>query len=98
VLYINGSSDLSRRAVEAAHAFCEATLPGRYDLKVLDLETHAVRATEDGVLATPTLVLIGTEPPRRFTGDLSRVDRIVDAFGLVPAAASSARPRSADPG
>jgi hypothetical protein len=98
VLYVNGSSELSRHAIEGAHAFGESELPGRYDLAVLDLETHADRAAQDGVLATPTLVLTGASPPRRFTGDLSRTDAVALAFGLVPTARSGASVTRVDGG
>jgi hypothetical protein len=98
VLYINGSSELSRHAIEGAHAFCESELPGRYDLAVLDLETHADRAAQDGVFATPTMVLSGPSPPRRFTGDLSRTDAVAHALGLAPTAPSGAAVTRVDSG
>jgi circadian clock protein KaiB len=81
-LYISGTSELSRHAVSGAKAFCEVVLPGRYDLSVLDLETHASSATADGVLATPTLIVTEPSPPRRYVGDLSRIELVAQALGL----------------
>jgi circadian clock protein KaiB len=83
-LYVSGTSQLSLRAIAGAKAFCEVVLPGRYDLAVLDLETHAPRATVDGVIATPTLVLNGPPPARRIIGDLSSVGRVARALGFEP--------------
>jgi hypothetical protein len=88
-LYISGSSELSRHAVSRAKAFCDVVLPGRYDLSVLDLETHASSATADGVLATPTLIVTEPSPPRRYIGDLSRIDRVAQALGLTLEAPAS---------
>jgi hypothetical protein len=82
VLYVSGASDLSSHAIEGAKAFCEAMLPGRYELVVLDLEGHVSRANDDGVLATPTLILTGPSPRRRYVGDLSKIDRVAAALGL----------------
>jgi circadian clock protein KaiB len=88
-LYVSGTSELSRRAVAGAKAFCELVLPGRYDLAVLDLETHAPNATADGVMTTPTLVLNEPPPTRRIIGDLSSVGRVTRALGLEPASRTS---------
>jgi circadian clock protein KaiB len=90
-LYISGGSELSRHAVSGAKAFCDAALPGRYGLSVLDLETHASSATADGVLATPTLIMTEPSPPRRYVGDLSRIDRVAQALGLTLEAPASER-------
>jgi circadian clock protein KaiB len=81
-LYVSAGSELSRRAVMGAKTFCERVLPGRYDLQVLDLETHASNATAHGVLATPTLMVTEPLPPRRYVGDLSDVGRVAQALGL----------------
>jgi circadian clock protein KaiB len=88
-LYISGGSELSRHAVSAAKAFCEEVLPGRYDLLVLDLEAHASSATADGVLATPTLIVTEPLPPRRYVGDLSRIEGVAQALGLTLEAPAS---------
>jgi circadian clock protein KaiB len=88
-LYISGGSELSRHAISGAKAFCELALSGSYDLSVLDLETHESRATADGVLATPTLIMTEPSPPRCYIGDLSRIDRVAQALGLTIEAPAS---------
>jgi circadian clock protein KaiB len=81
-LYVSAGSELSRHAVMGARSFCERVLPGRYDLEVLDLETHASSATAHGVLAAPTLVVTEPLPSRRYVGDLSKVERVAHVLGL----------------
>jgi circadian clock protein KaiB len=81
-LYVSGASDLSSRAIVGAKALCEAYVSGRYDLSVLDLETNAVAASADRVLATPTLLRTQPSPQRRFVGDLSHVELVAVALGL----------------
>jgi circadian clock protein KaiB len=90
-LYVSGASDISRRAIAGARAFCDAHLAGRCDLLVMDLESHADAARADGILATPTLIRTDPLPQRRFVGDLWEDERVAEALG-VPVVSEPQRP------
>ncbi|MEP7058814.1 MAG: circadian clock KaiB family protein [Caldimonas sp.] len=81
-LYVGGSTPASARAVVNARRIFEKHLKGRYRLEILDVADNIVRATLDQVVATPTLVKLAPLPLRRFIGDLSNVERIVDGLYL----------------
>ncbi len=69
-LYITGATPASSRAVARVRQACEETIPGRYDLEVIDIYQRPARARDDQIIATPTLVRVLPAPVRRFIGDL----------------------------
>jgi len=75
-LYVTGATPASARAVVNARRFCETHLAGRYRLEVLDIGEHVAQATEDQVVAAPTLIRLAPLPLRRFIGDLSDAERL----------------------
>jgi circadian clock protein KaiB len=70
-LYVAGSSPRSLRAVQNVKRICEAELTGRYHLEVVDIYQEPRRATEDQVVAIPTLIKQAPGVIRRLIGDLS---------------------------
>ena len=66
---------------------CEAHLHGRYSLEVIDIYQDREAARVHQIIAAPTLVKLLPEPLRRFIGDLSDKDRILQGLELQPAAA-----------
>jgi circadian clock protein KaiB len=91
-LYVVGTTPTSARAIVNVRKLCEAHLPGRYDLEVVDLSREPGRAAEGQVIAAPTLVKSAPPPTRRFIGDMSDGPRILSGLGpILPA-------RHADPG
>lgn len=85
-LYVAGSSASSVRAVERAHAFCETYLGESYELAVIDLYQQPELASQEQIVATPTLVRHRPLPLRQLIGDLSNTQRILAAFEVVPPA------------
>lgn len=81
-LYITGVSSLSTRAVVNARRLFDQHLAGRYKLEVVDLAKFPARAAEGQIVASPTLVKESPGPVRRFVGDLSRPEILLDALGL----------------
>jgi len=79
-LYIAGSSDRSIRAIQNAKEICDEHLSGTYELDVIDILKQPKLATDDQILAVPTLIKKLPLPLRRFIGDLS--DRDVVLVGL----------------
>jgi len=83
-LYVAGQSPKSLRAFANLKRLCDAHLPGRYEIEVVDLVEHPSLARSDDIVAIPTLVLREPLPIRRVIGDLSNTSRVLTALGLVP--------------
>ena len=81
-LYVAGSTPQSGRAIRNLKAICEANLPGRYVLTVVDLYAQPELAREDQIVVAPTLVRQSPLPVRRVVGDLSNTDRVLAALDL----------------
>lgn len=62
---------------------CETHLPDRYDLEIVDISKHPERAAEAQIIAAPTLVRMKPLPLRRFIGDMSQVEKIVQDLDLM---------------
>ena len=84
-LYITGSTPRSIRAISNIRKICEAHLAGRYDLEVLDISQHPILASEEQIVAAPTLIKRLPLPLRRFIGDMSQTDRLLVGLDLVEA-------------
>lgn len=79
-LYISGNTISSGKAIVNLRRFCETHLKDRYDLEVVDIVLHPERAATDQVIALPTLVRSKPLPLRRFIGDLSDTQRLLDGM------------------
>ncbi|MEO5770978.1 MAG: circadian clock KaiB family protein [Burkholderiaceae bacterium] len=79
-LFVMGNSARSVRAIVNVRRLCERLLPGAYRLDVVDIATDPAQARSNQMLAVPTLVLSDGEQARRFVGDMSNDDRIVEAL------------------
>ena len=81
-LIVSGASDLSARAIGNARRFCEGHLGTNFNLTIVDLNEEPASVISGQVLAAPTLVVLRPLPVRKFVGDLSRTERVLDALGL----------------
>jgi circadian clock protein KaiB len=81
-LYIAGLSARSHLALENITSICEEFIPGRYDLKVIDLFKNPQAAREEQIFAIPTLVKKEPIPPCKFIGDLSSRQKVLDGLAL----------------
>jgi circadian clock protein KaiB len=81
-LYVSAAAPLSARAVVNTRAFCEAHMPGRYELEILSIADNVQSAADDEIIAAPTLLRVWPLPVRRFIGDMSNPDRLLDGLGL----------------
>lgn len=81
-LYVAGKSPNSVRALANLRAICEGSLQdGCWELEVVDVFADPMRAVEDRVLVTPTLVKL-TPPAVQIVGDLSETQTVLDALDL----------------
>ncbi|MCU0625867.1 MAG: circadian clock KaiB family protein [Gemmatimonadaceae bacterium] len=88
-LFVTGQTPRSLRALANLRRICDARLPGRYELRVVDVLERPQMAEEARVLATPTLIRLQPAPPRRVIGDLSDERRVVDGLELDGASGAS---------
>jgi circadian clock protein KaiB len=82
-LFITGTTPKCARAIKNIRAICEANLPGRYDLEVIDIYQHPEQAKPEQIIVTPTLVKKLPLPFRRMIGDLSDNERVLIGLDIV---------------
>ncbi len=83
-LYVAGQSPRSLDAFANLKAICEAHLPGRYEIEIVDLVENPAMAQSDDILAIPTLVRRSPGPQRKIIGDLSDTERVLVGLRLQP--------------
>jgi circadian clock protein KaiB len=81
-LFVSGMTPRSAHALAAIRAICDEHLEGRYELEVIDIYQRPDLATDEQIIAAPTLVKKLPEPLRRFIGDLSDRERVLVGLGL----------------
>ncbi|MDB5696594.1 MAG: hypothetical protein JWN21_2137 [Sphingomonas bacterium] len=84
-LFVSGASPRSTRAIDNLRRLLERELPGRYDLRVIDVYQDPEAARDHQVVAAPTLVKVSPLPVRRIIGDLSDEARVLHGLGIVAA-------------
>ncbi len=82
VLFIAGDSLRSTQAEQNLRRMAEARLGGQYDIAVVDVTLDPERAELERILTTPTVLKSRPGPPRKVTGDLSDMDKVMLALAL----------------
>lgn len=80
-LYVAGTAPNSLRAAENLRALCAIHFSGRCKLEIVDVLKEPLRALNDDILVTPTLVKLSPRPTARVIGDLSDERRVLSALG-----------------
>ena len=76
-LYITGQSPNSARALANLQSICEEFVgDGQYELDVVDILLDPLRAVNDQIIVTPTLVKLPL-PSVQIVGDLSERDKVM---------------------
>ena len=83
-LYVSPGSPNSRMAVQNIRQILEMHLMDLCELEVIDLFNEPLRALEDGVMLTPMLLLLSSDPPVRIIGNLSDPTPVLQALEVVP--------------
>lgn len=83
-LYVAGQTGKSIRAINNLRQLCEEHLEGRYTIEVIDLVLQPQLASDDQILAIPTLVRRLPEPIRKIIGDLSDEERVLIGLEVRP--------------
>lgn len=82
-LYIAGEAPNSQRAVNTLRSLCEELLqPEQYQIEVIDILDNPLRAINDKILVTPTLLKLAPLPTSQIIGDLSNRASVLLALGI----------------
>lgn len=65
------------RAIANLNAICQQYFDGNYELEIVDTIQQPLRAMQDGIIITPTLVKLSPEPRWSIVGDLSEDARVL---------------------
>lgn len=81
-LFVTGQTTRSIKSVENLKQLCEKYLKGRYELEVIDIYQQPAMASENQIIAAPTLIKKLPLPLRRLVGDFSNQDRVLLGLDL----------------
>ncbi len=81
-LYLCGGAPNSVRALANLYALCHKHFPDSHRIEVIDVLTEPLRALEDGILVTPTVVKVSPAPEQQIMGNLSDEEEVLRALGL----------------
>lgn len=83
-LYVAGQTPKSIAAIANLKKICDAHLPGRYEIEIIDLMKDPALAQRHQIVAIPTLIRQLPEPLKRIIGDLSNTDRVLVGLDIRP--------------
>jgi len=81
-LYIAEGEQHSRMARENLRSICDEYLKDRFRIQEVDVLTDFASALGDGVVVTPTLILVAPEPRATIVGNLSDKRGVISALRL----------------
>ena len=81
-LYVAGDAPNSVVARVNLRRLLEPYGPGAYVVEIVDCLTQPLRALQEGVLVTPTLVRLEPGPVRTIVGSLSDGARVLETLGF----------------
>lgn len=81
-LFVAGDGLNSARAIANLNAICQAYLPDRHAIEIVDVYQHPERALADAIFMTPTLVKLAPASEIKIVGTLSDVPIVLQALGL----------------
>lgn len=81
-VYVTDRSPRSANALANLTALCEAHVPGRYAIEVVDLLQTPERARTDGIVAIPTIIRTAPDPKRTVIGDLADLTKATTGLQL----------------
>jgi circadian clock protein KaiB len=80
--YVAGDTQNSVDALANLKALCQANFPERFELEIVDVFREPKRASADGILMTPTLMVLAPAPMKKIVGTLSQSQVVLRALGL----------------
>ena len=82
-LYIAGEAPNSCLALDNLESLLKESLPDKYQLEVVDILADPLRAIQDGILVTPTLVRVSPGPVFQLAGNLQDHDLALRSLGIL---------------
>ena len=83
-LYLTGATPRSIGALRNIKRICEENLKGRYVLEVIDIYQRLTLASNERIIAAPTLIKFLPPPIRRFIGNLSNQEKVLLGLDIQP--------------
>ncbi len=81
-LYVALGNPSSSRAIHQVKKVCAEYLPGRHELRIIDIHQHPELLEEDKIFATPTLVKVQPDPVRKLVGDMPNINELLIYLNL----------------
>ena len=81
-LYVAGSAPNSVRALANLRAICRKHFPDRHRIDVVDVLKEPLRALNDGILVTPSVIKLSPAPEQQIIGNLSEEEEVLRSLGL----------------
>lgn len=81
-LYVAGKAPNSVKAIANLRAICRRYLKDGYELEIVDVCEHPLRALSDGVIVTPNLAKLSPGAAVSVIGNLGDTDTVLAALGL----------------
>lgn len=82
MLFVNGTSPISLRAIKNLKSLLEQTIPGKYHLEIVDAHQQPLLVTAEDVTAVPMLIKKFPLPKKRLVGDMSDSHKVLRGLGL----------------
>ncbi len=89
-LFVIGHSPRSQSAIDNLRRILDTSMPGEFDLKIIDVLEQPQEAEDSNIMATPTLIKRAPAPVSRLLGDLSATDTVLRGLGIESTAAKKA--------
>ena len=81
-LYVTGDAPNSLQAIANLTELCETHLPDRHQIEIVDVLLDPMRALNEAIYMTPTLITESPYPGHRIVGTLSHTEPILQILGL----------------
>lgn len=81
-LFVAGDEPNSVLAKKNLSHICKEHLDGRCNIEIVDVFDDFSTAIENGIIVTPTLVLVHPEPRVKIFGNLNDTEKVVAALHL----------------
>ena len=81
-LFVIGHSPRSQSAIDNLRRILDTSMPGEFDLKIIDVLEQPQEAEDSNIMATPTLIKREPAPVSRLLGDLSATDTVLRGLGI----------------
>lgn len=81
-LYVAGDTIHSRNAIANLKKICVKHLNNNCHIEVIDLKKRPELAIKDQIVVLPTLIKLSPDMEKRFAGDLSYTNKVLDGLEI----------------